>query len=292
MHKRVKLCEFTTSDSVTLRYLEAGSGPILLMLHGWSQGAVLYKHQLAGLSDQFRVIALDMRGHGQSDKPNHGYRISRLAKDLQELISSLQQEPLHLLGHSAGCSVIWSYLEMFGGDRVSALVLIDEPPCLLADPAWSEAERLAAGGILTPESLFQFVDNLVGKKGAEATRQILMSMVTPLMGKTQRDELVAVNLQCPRRWAAKLFVDNVTKDWRDFIPRIDKPTLVAFGRASPHPIECQQWIHQQVAGSRLEIFDVAEGGSHFLFLEAAQRFNALVSKFLLKFSTDSHFPVP
>ena len=87
---------------MTLRYIEAGSGPTLLMLHGWSQGAALFKHQIAGLSDRYRVIALDIRGHGLSDKPDFGYRISRLAADLEEFMAGLDLRDVNLLGHSAG----------------------------------------------------------------------------------------------------------------------------------------------------------------------------------------------
>lgn len=55
-----------TSDGVTLRYVEAGSGRPLVMVPGWSQTAAQFEHQLAGLSDRYRVIALDLRGHGES----------------------------------------------------------------------------------------------------------------------------------------------------------------------------------------------------------------------------------
>jgi pimeloyl-ACP methyl ester carboxylesterase len=280
MNKSAQRLSFTTSDGVKLSYLCAGTGPTLLILHGWSQGAALFKHQLAGLCDRYRVIALDMRGHGQSEKPLYGYRIARLAKDLQELITALDPAHLYLLGHSAGASVIWNYLEMFGDTRVSKLIFIDEPAALLAQPYWSEQERLQAGAILTAEQLFQFTGQLRSSQGEQATRDILMSMVTPAMTQDQREELVGVNLQFPRAQAARLFIDNVTRDWRDFIPRIEKPTLIAFGRASPHPVECQQWIHQQIKGSRLEIIEAEDGGSHFLFLEAPQRFNRLLSDFL------------
>jgi hypothetical protein len=54
----------TTSDGVNLHYLEAGSGKPILMIPGWSQTAEQFKYQLTGLSDRYRVIAVDMRGHG------------------------------------------------------------------------------------------------------------------------------------------------------------------------------------------------------------------------------------
>jgi pimeloyl-ACP methyl ester carboxylesterase len=77
---------FTTSDGVRIHYLEAGMGKPLVMIPGWSQTAAQFKHQLAGLSDRYHVYALDMRGHGESSKPNNGYRIHRLSKDVYEFL--------------------------------------------------------------------------------------------------------------------------------------------------------------------------------------------------------------
>ena len=69
----------TTSDGVRLHYLEAGSGQTIVLVPGWSQTAEQYKYQIHGLSSRYHVIALDQRGHGESDKPNSGYKIQRLA---------------------------------------------------------------------------------------------------------------------------------------------------------------------------------------------------------------------
>ncbi len=127
---------FVTSDGYTLRYDEAGSGQPLVCVPGWSQTAAQWKHQVSGLSDRFRVIAVDMRGHGESDKPTHGYTIQRLAKDVQDLITALNLKDVTVMGHSMGCSVMWSYWELWGPDRISRLALIDQMPMITANPAW------------------------------------------------------------------------------------------------------------------------------------------------------------
>ena len=106
--------QVTTSDGVRLRYVEAGAGKPILMIPGWSQTAEQFKHQVEGLSARYRVIAVDMRGHGESDKPEFGYKISRLAKDVHDMIQALDLEEVNILGHSMGCSVIWNYYDMFG----------------------------------------------------------------------------------------------------------------------------------------------------------------------------------
>ncbi|MEO1105169.1 MAG: alpha/beta hydrolase [Pseudomonadota bacterium] len=60
---------FTTSDGVTLSYLEAGEGQPFVMIPGWSQTALQWRAQIEAFSKTMRVIAVDMRGHGASDKP-------------------------------------------------------------------------------------------------------------------------------------------------------------------------------------------------------------------------------
>ncbi|MCY7284603.1 MAG: alpha/beta hydrolase [Cyanobacteria bacterium CAN_BIN43] len=74
------------------------------------------------------MVAVDLRGHGESEKVSFGYRIARLSKDVHELIVALQLEKPHLLGHSMGCSIIWSYLDLFGFDEIDRLVLVDQSP--------------------------------------------------------------------------------------------------------------------------------------------------------------------
>lgn len=274
------MAEFKTTDNVTLAYLDAGSGPPLVMLHGWSQGAALFKHQLKDLSSRHRVIALDMRGHGGSQKPDHGYRVSRLAADLHELIEGLGLQSVTLLGHSMGCAVIWSYWELFRGARISRIVLVDEPPVVVANPGWSAEQRWTAGGMMEPGDLYQFAERLAGPDGVDATREMIFSMVTSAMSEDEKNWLLAINLQFPRALASRLLINNATQDWRDTIPGICVPTLIISGRASQVPWQSQQWIHEQIGGSEFEIFEGDEGGSHFMFLEAPQKFNARVSAFL------------
>jgi pimeloyl-ACP methyl ester carboxylesterase len=118
----------TTSDGVRLHYLEAGSGKPLVMIPGWSQTAAQYKYQIARLHDRYRLIALDMRGHGESDKPAFGYKIARFSKDLHDALVALDLREVTLLGHSIGCSVIWSYCDLFGAERLAKLILVDQMP--------------------------------------------------------------------------------------------------------------------------------------------------------------------
>src|SRR5437879_11482100 len=163
----------TTNDGVTLRYEEAGSGKPLVCIPGWSQTAAQFKHQLSGLSDRYRVIAVDMRGHGESDKPDNGYTIQRLAKDVQDLLVARNLTDVTLMGHSMGSSVIWSSWQLWGKERLAKLILVDQMPMITADPAWSAQEKEDSGAIFDPTSLYDTVNQLAGPDGVNTTEGLL-----------------------------------------------------------------------------------------------------------------------
>jgi non-heme chloroperoxidase len=271
---------FTTSDGVRLHYIEAGSGKPLVMIPGWSQTAAQFKHQLTGLSDKYHVIALDMRGHGESDKPSHGYRIHRLSADVHEFLVARGLKDVTLSGHSMGCSVIWGYWELYGGDRLSKLVLIDQMPMITANPIWSDKEKEDAGPILDKNSLYDIPNALAGAEGVKTTEGFITGMFTKQYSRDEVNWVVQQNLKLPRAYAARLLYDHATNDWRDLIPRINIPTLVVGGKSSLVSWKSQQWIASQIKGSRVEIFEEAEGGNHFMFMENAEKFNRIVKEFV------------
>src|ERR1700716_3733837 len=93
---------FVTSDGVQLSFIRQGSGRPIVLLHGWSQCAEEFKHQIGPLSAQYEVIAVDQRSHGESQKVSYGLKISRLAKDLFELLTELDLNEVVLFGYFMG----------------------------------------------------------------------------------------------------------------------------------------------------------------------------------------------
>lgn len=271
---------FTTNDGVTLRYEEAGSGKPLVCIPGWSQTAAQWKHQLGGLSDKYRVIAVDMRGHGESDKPDNGYTIQRLAKDVQDLLVARNLTDVTLMGHSMGSSVIWSYWQLWGKDRLSKLIFVDQMPMITADPKWSAQEKEDSGAIFDPTSLYDTINALAGPDGAKTTEGFIGGMFTKAYSRSEVEWVVKQNLKMPREYAAALLYNHATQDWRKVIPRVSLPTLVVGGRVSVVPWKSQAWIARQVAGSKIEIFEESEGGNHFMFMENPDKFNRIVRDFI------------
>jgi len=270
---------FTTNDGVRLHYIEAGSGKPLVMIPGWSQTAVQFRAQIAGLSDRYRVIAIDMRGHGESDKPDHGYRIQRLSQDVHEFLAANGLTNVTLAGHSMGCSVIWGYWEMYGKERLAKLLLIDQMPMITTNPIWSEQEKIDAGSLLDKDSLYSVTNSLAGPDGVKTTEGFITGMFTKEYPREEVAWVIKQNLKMPREYAARLLYDHATNDWRDVIPRINIPTLVVGGKASLVGWRSQVWIGNQIPGSRVEIFEESEGGNHFMFMENPEKFNRIVKEF-------------
>ena len=114
-----------------------------------------------------------------------------------------------------------------------------------------------------------------------STVALLKGLFNPSFPEDSLRMVAEENLKLPRDHASELLRDTAFGDWRDVIERIELPTLVIGGETSMFPSASQQWISSKIPGSRLEIFTEAEGGSHFMFLENPDLFNAKVLSFLV-----------
>lgn len=119
---------FTTSDGVTLSYLQEGDdGPPIVLLHGITAGAATYNAIGDRLAANYRVFALDFRGHGESDQPGGPYTNSHYINDTIEFIQAMVgDEPIVLIGHSLGSIVAAS---IAGANAVPLRgVMLEDPP--------------------------------------------------------------------------------------------------------------------------------------------------------------------
>jgi pimeloyl-ACP methyl ester carboxylesterase len=274
---------FTTSDGVRIHYIEAGAGEPLVMLPGWSQSAAMFAFQIAFFSRTHRVLAVDPRGHGDSAKPGHGYNAHRMAADVRELILALDLRQVNLFGHSGGVKYIWAYTELFGNDRLKKLVIVDDSPRLIDNPAWSEASRAEIGPMYFTGDLDRFAVQLLDQDGEAFTATAMRSMFSPSFAEREprlMDWIISENLKMPRVLAIELLYATSGIDWRGTIKRITLPTLVIGAEGSTHKAAVLTWIADQIPGAKLRIWGRAEGGSHFMFLENPNQFNEELARFL------------
>lgn len=270
----------TLSDGARIPYRVQGTGPAVIMVHGWSQSGAMFQHQLDHLSERFTVIVPDVRGHGEAAEPEGGLRMARLATDLTELIDHLQLEKVSLLGWSMGVSILWSYVDLFGTGKVERFVFVDQPSMLTTLPGMSEDDSADAGALFDMQSLTDLYAALK-LPDAEITRaSFVTTMVTKGIAPKLLEWILAENAKTSLRTVTELLLSHCTNDWRDVLSRIDRPTLIIAGTVSHVNPRSQRYIASRVPNSVLHEFSEAEGGAHFPFLEAPDAFNRVIGSFL------------
>lgn len=115
---------FITANGIRTSYLQAGEGPVLILLHGAGGGATSWYKVIGPLSRHFRVIAFDMPGYGESDKPWSDYSKPFYTGWLKAALDALGISRFHLLGSSQGGSVSIAFALRFSG-HIEKMVLVD-----------------------------------------------------------------------------------------------------------------------------------------------------------------------
>jgi len=269
-----------TNDGAEISYWQSGSGKALVFLPGWSQSADQFEAQSA-LAETFQVTAVDLRGHGESSKVDYGYRIHRLAKDVHDLIEAEGLDDVTLVGHSMGASVIWAYWDLYRDEHIDKIVVVDQTPSCAFNPDWSSAEKAAAGGLWDYNGLAAVSDQIKSSEAQKFASDFVNSaFFTSAFPQHRKDEVLIENMKLPRQQAARLIFNHCSIDWRDLIATINVPMLIIGGEKSIFSVASLEWIRDTVPGARLEIFTEEEGGSHFMFMENPEKFNALIADFV------------
>ena len=120
--------KYIIANGIRIHYQEAGNGPLVILLHGFPEFWYGWKHQIPALSQQFRVVAPDMRGYNLSDKPSlvSDYKIETLAKDIADLVVALGEDKAYIVGHDWGAAVAWAVAGLHP-EVVKKLVILNVP---------------------------------------------------------------------------------------------------------------------------------------------------------------------
>ncbi|MEH1933509.1 MAG: alpha/beta hydrolase [Nostoc sp.] len=103
--------DYITTNGVKLHYVTQGEGPLMLMLHGFPEFWYSWRHQIPEFAQDFKVVALDLRGYNESDKPNEqsAYVMDEFIKDVEGVIKALGYQKCVLVGHDWGGAIAWSF---------------------------------------------------------------------------------------------------------------------------------------------------------------------------------------
>ena len=255
-----------------LHLIETGNakGQAILFIHGFSQCSLAWSRQLeSDLARRFRLVALDMRGHGRSDRPRDGYDNSRLwADDIDAVIGELDLDRPILCGWSYGPLVILDYLRHYGEEGVGGIHFVGGITKLGSDAAIS---------VLTPEFLALvpgFFSTDVGES-VQSLDSVLRLCFAQKCATVDLYTMLGYSLSVPPFVRQALFSRSFDND--DLLPTITRPVLITHG--ANDAIVKREVVEQHRAGMAHAEVDIMEGAGHAPFWDSAAAFNERLAIF-------------
>ncbi len=259
------------SRNLEIHYEEIGTGRPLLFIHGvWCSGRY-FRKQLSELGKKYRVIAIDLRGHGESTHINDGHTMAVYAQDLCEFIEKKKLNDVVLSGWSMGCMVIWDYFKQFGNKNVSGTILIDQSPSDFKWPDWD-------CGVFDLQSLTNFMAEVQTDR-EKVFRNFISMLFSELPAEEDFEWMLQECMRIPATIASSVLFDQTMQDYRDSLYKVNVPTLVISGGIEGKllPIESIKYVHENIRNSKFSIF---ENSNHCPFYEETERFNKEVELFV------------
>jgi non-heme chloroperoxidase len=265
------------TGSIELYYEDHGSGPPVVLIHGYPLSGRAWEKQVPMLIDDGRrAISYDRRGFGRSSQTGLGYDYDTFANDLHILMDSLDLRDVVLVGHSMGTGEVTRYLGRYGSARVAKAVLISPiPPFLLQTSDNPEG---------LPASLFDGFMRSARDDSAAWMKGFLDNFfnIDKFRGTLVSDQYyqscwnVAVSAAAT---AAVACIPTWETDFRADLPKIDVPTLVIQGdddRVLPYP-KTGKRLPGMIKDVQLVTIDQ---GPHAIAWTHADQVNAALLKFI------------
>jgi pimeloyl-ACP methyl ester carboxylesterase len=253
---------FVKLDTMRVHYQNYGEGKeAVVFIHGWSCNLNFWKANIPAFVNQSRVIAIDLPGHGDSDKPQIAYSMDLFARAIDAVLQDAKVERATLVGHSMGTPVIRQFYRKYP-NKTRALVIVD--------------------GSLRPfantEQMKQFVDPLRGPNYKEQAERIIGFIAQNVKDKKTVEEIRVSMMSTPQHVMVGAF-DAIMDDaiWKQ--DKINAPTLAVMAKAPQWDAEYEKLVRDLVPGIDYQMW---EDVSHFLMMDEPQKFNDTVLAFLKK----------
>jgi len=251
------------SNNIHLYYETHGQGQPLVFIHGLGSSTQDWVAQVAEFSPSYQVITFDLRGHGQSDKPDGPYAMPMFAADLAGLLQTLGIGPAHVVGISLGGAVAFQFA-LDHPARVKTLTIVNSAPTM-GDQAAAQQEIDRRVGI-------------VQQLGMRAMGQALSPNLFP------KPEHAALRETFVERWAAndpRAYIEATRSmlDW-DVVKELGSihcPTLVIAADADYSPVAVKEWYAKLMPNAQLVVIPDAH---HATPIEQPQPFNQVLDHFL------------
>jgi 2-hydroxy-6-oxonona-2,4-dienedioate hydrolase len=248
-----------------IHYVEAGSGPVVVLLHGLGGNIANWAFNIAPLAQKYHVVVLDQIGFGQSDKPLINYRIATYVDFLDAFLKELKIERASFVGNSMGGWVAAAYA-LAHPEKVERLVLVDAAGFSFA-PGFDTSQLIKLNPS-TREGMKELVSRVFYNK--------LIFMSDAFI-----DTSMAARINAGDGHTIRSITESIIRH-EDFLDNrlsvIKQPTLIIWGREDGLlPLADGQRFQKEIPGAQLLIFEQC---GHVPQVEKAAEFNAAVLKFL------------
>src|ERR1041385_4181239 len=247
-----------------IHYLEAGSGPNLILLHGLGGSSEVLGFNIGPLAEKYHVFVPDQIGFGKSDKPLVNYRIRTYVDFLDEFCKQLKIERATLIGNSMGGWIAAMFTASFP-DRVDKIVLVDAAG--YAPPKDFDMRTLFGLNPTTREGMKVLVGKVFYNKAFQTDAAI--------------DQAITARLAAGDGYTIKSITESIIRGedfLDDVVKTIKRPTLIVWGRQDGLvPLATGERFNKDIAGSKMVVIEEC---AHVPNAEKPGEFNAALLKFL------------
>jgi pimeloyl-ACP methyl ester carboxylesterase len=254
-----------TVDGINIAYQRAGSGPTLVLLHGFICDSRAWDPQIEDLSRDFDVIAWDAPGCGQSDDAGEHFSMTQNADCLAGLLTALEVGPAHIGGLSWGGTCALEFYRRHP-QRVRSLILADAYAGWTGSLGREAAEQRLARCLRESElPAADWIPQWVPDAFSSGASKSLLDEYAGIMS-----DFHPVGFRAMSR--------NVASDFNEVLGTIEAPTLLIWGDEDKRsPVSCGEDMRKRIPGSRLL---VVPGAGHVSNFEQPEAFNAAIREFL------------
>lgn len=251
---------FATLDGARVHYKSFGKGgEAVVFVHGWTCNLDFWRMQTPAFAARTRVVALDLPGHGQSDKPESlNYSMDLFARAVDAVMRDAGVKRAVLVGHSMGTPVVRQFYRRHP-EKTLALVFVD--------------------GALRPFAPRATMEQFVAPLRAnypEASARMVDAMLQPVKSDALRAEVRAAMLSTPRHVAVSAMEGMIDEaNWKEDEIRV--PVLAIHARSPFWGADYEQFVRRLAPRVDFQIWD---GVSHFLMMDEPVKFNRAVGDFL------------
>jgi pimeloyl-ACP methyl ester carboxylesterase len=253
--------KFATLNGAKIHYQSYGSGSdAFVLVHGWGSNLTAWGYQIPDLAKRGRVIALDLPGHGQSDKPQLAYTMDHFAEAIDAVLKDAKIERAVLLGHSMGTPVARQFYRKYP-KKTLAIMIVDGGLRPFGDKAMRD------------QYLATFKSANYKEVGAQ-----MFGQMTPLLNAEDREKALASFRNTPQNVLVSA-MESMNDEALYGLDKINVPVLAILAKSPFWPADTDQFLKGLAPDLELIWW---EGVDHFLHQEKTKEFNNAVIAFVDK----------